>query len=228
MKSSAPIDISPRRRAQSAIERTGAGEVRMCGRAAKQSGEAASAEAAPAQRTGDELNASDAVPAACAPRTECLDVSARLVELRTLGMPTLRCEMAAAVPARCAPAESRADDAGDRLPHSRKRIRPPAERRRTKLMATFESERRIVAPSPPSVRPGARLIREWRGRTHVVLAVDNGFEYEGKTFTPLTAIAVEITGARWSGPRFFGLVRRPSVIGRRLGSVSRQARSLIG
>jgi transposase len=87
MKSSAPTDISPRRRAQSAIERTGAGEVRMCGRAAKQSGEAASAEAAPAQRTGDELNASDAVPAACAPRNECLDVSARLVELRTLGMP---------------------------------------------------------------------------------------------------------------------------------------------
>jgi hypothetical protein len=51
-------------------------------------------------------------------------------------------------------------------------------------------------------------VREWRGRTHVVSVVDGGFEYGGKTFPSLTAIAVEITGAHWSGPRFFGLVRR--------------------
>ena len=38
--------------------------------------------------------------------------------------------------------------------------------------------------------------------------LDEGFEYEGKTFPSLTAIAFEITGAHWSGPRFFGLVRR--------------------
>ena len=82
------------------------------------------------------------------------------------------------------------------------------ERRLAKLTGTFKSEGRIVAPSPPKVKPGARLIREWRGRTHVVSVVDGGFEYEGKTFPSLTAIAVEITGAHWSGPRFFGLVRR--------------------
>jgi Protein of unknown function (DUF2924) len=211
MKSSSPIDISPRRGVQSAIERTGGGEVRMCGRAAKQSGEVASSEAAPAQRTGDELNASDAVPAACAPRTECLDVSARLVEFRTLGMPALRGEWRRLF-RRDAPRLSRdqmmrgiayriQENAFGGLPNA-------VEPRLAKLMATFESEGRIVAPSPLSMKPGARLIREWRGRTHVVPAVDNGFEYEGKTFTSLAAIAVEITGARWSGPRFFGLARR--------------------
>jgi transposase len=88
MKSSAPIDISPRRRAHSQRLSASAPARSVCAAVPrKQSGEAASSEAAPAQRTGDELNASDAVPAACAPRNECLDVSARLVELRTLGMP---------------------------------------------------------------------------------------------------------------------------------------------
>ena len=82
------------------------------------------------------------------------------------------------------------------------------ERRLAKLTGTFKSEGRIVAPSPPKVKPGARLIREWHGRTHVAAVVDGGFEYQGKTFPSLTAIAVEITGAHWSGPRFFGLVRR--------------------
>ena len=82
------------------------------------------------------------------------------------------------------------------------------ERRLAKLTGTFKSEGRIVAPPPPKVKPGARLVREWRGRTHVVSVVDGGFEYAGKTFLSLTAIAVEITNAHWSGPRFFGLGRR--------------------
>lgn len=68
-------------------------------------------------------------------------------------------------------------------------------------------------PPEPSVRirPGARLVREWRGRTHTVTATAGGFEYAGKTYASLTPIAKTITGAHWSGPRFFGLVRqRPS------------------
>ena len=54
-------------------------------------------------------------------------------------------------------------------------------------------------------------MREWHGRTHVVSVTEGGFEYQGRTFPSLTAIAVEITGAHWSGPRFFGLVRRKGV-----------------
>lgn len=57
------------------------------------------------------------------------------------------------------------------------------------------------------LRQGSRLIRQWQGRTHVVDVVDDGFSYDGRNFSSLTAIAFEITGARWSGPRFFGLNR---------------------
>jgi Protein of unknown function (DUF2924) len=68
-----------------------------------------------------------------------------------------------------------------------------------------------------SLRPGTRLVREWRGRTHTVAVTENGFEYAGKTFPSLTKIAHAITGAHWSGPRFFGLIRRHASNGQ-LGS----------
>lgn len=48
-------------------------------------------------------------------------------------------------------------------------------------------------------------MREWGGRTHTVIVLDSGFEYDGMRFGSLTQIAHRITGAHWSGPRFFGL-----------------------
>jgi hypothetical protein len=57
-----------------------------------------------------------------------------------------------------------------------------------------------------SMRPGSRLVRRWRGSTYVIEAVEGGFAYDGQTFTSLSEIARLITGTRWSGPRFFGLV----------------------
>jgi hypothetical protein len=57
------------------------------------------------------------------------------------------------------------------------------------------------------LRPGARLVREWRGRAHTIVVTEDGFEYAGKIFSSLTTIAGVITGAHWSGPRFFGLNR---------------------
>ncbi len=56
-----------------------------------------------------------------------------------------------------------------------------------------------------SLKPGAKLIREWRGRTYSVIALEDGFDFEGRRYRSLSKIAREITGARWSGPRFFGL-----------------------
>ncbi|MDF2367761.1 DUF2924 domain-containing protein [Sneathiella sp.] len=53
--------------------------------------------------------------------------------------------------------------------------------------------------------PGTRLVREWRGNTHMVDIEENGFVYQGKSYRSLSAIARTITGARWSGPRFFGV-----------------------
>jgi hypothetical protein len=59
--------------------------------------------------------------------------------------------------------------------------------------------------APISLKTGARLVREWRGVTHSVLVDADGFEWRGRRYRSLTLIAHEITGAHWSGPRFFGL-----------------------
>src|SRR5512144_588111 len=52
---------------------------------------------------------------------------------------------------------------------------------------------------------GTRLIREWKGVEHIVTVLDDGFEYQGRTFRSLSAIARAITGPRWNGPLWFGL-----------------------
>ena len=57
-----------------------------------------------------------------------------------------------------------------------------------------------------TLRPGNRLVRRWRGRTYVVEATETGLSYDGATFGSLSEIATKITGTRWSGPKFFGLV----------------------
>ncbi len=59
------------------------------------------------------------------------------------------------------------------------------------------------------VKPGSKLIREWRGETHTVLVLEDGFEWNGQRRRSLSTIAREITGTRWSGPRFFGVKPRP-------------------
>ena len=57
----------------------------------------------------------------------------------------------------------------------------------------------------PALKPGGRLIREWNGVTHAIDVVKGGFLWNGQRHSSLSAIARAITGARWSGPRFFGL-----------------------
>jgi hypothetical protein len=58
------------------------------------------------------------------------------------------------------------------------------------------------------LKTGTTLVRQWRGHTHTVLVRADGFEYEGQRYRSLTVIAERITGAHWSGPRFFGLTPR--------------------
>jgi hypothetical protein len=89
------------------------------------------------------------------------------------------------------------------------------------LSKEFEANGTVSVARDLRVRSGARLVREWRGRTHTVSVTDDGFEYAGKAYASLTKIAHEITGAHWSGPRFFGLNRKqetdgPGSSGRRL------------
>lgn len=62
-----------------------------------------------------------------------------------------------------------------------------------------------LAQSTDAPTPGTRLVREWQGRTHHVLVLADGFEYDGARHRSLTAIVRKITGTAWSGPLFFGL-----------------------
>ena len=62
-----------------------------------------------------------------------------------------------------------------------------------------------------SFKPGTRLVREWRGVTHTVVILTNGVEWRGQRYRSLSVVAQEITGAHWSGPRFFGLKTRAAL-----------------
>ena len=62
------------------------------------------------------------------------------------------------------------------------------------------------------VKIGTTLVRQWRGHAHTILVREDGFEYEGQRYRSLSVIAERITGAHWSGPRFFGLTKRASAL----------------
>jgi hypothetical protein len=82
-------------------------------------------------------------------------------------------------------------------------------RRKLKTLAKMFRTTGRVSPDPGlALKPGARLVREWHGHTHTVTATEDGFEYAGTSYASLTKIAKQITGAHWSGPRFFGLRKR--------------------
>jgi len=61
-------------------------------------------------------------------------------------------------------------------------------------------------------KTGTMLVRQWRGHAHAVLVREDGFEYESQHYRSLTVIAERITGAHWSGPRFFGLTKRAGIL----------------
>jgi hypothetical protein len=69
-----------------------------------------------------------------------------------------------------------------------------------KVPAPVQRRRRAIAP-------GTVLIREWQGTAHQVTVTEGGVLYRGQRYRSLSEVARLITGARWSGPRFFGLQR---------------------
>jgi hypothetical protein len=62
----------------------------------------------------------------------------------------------------------------------------------------------VVLPAT-RIKPGTRLVRDWGGSSHHVVVLDQDYLYRDRHYPSLSMIACEITGARWSGPRFFGL-----------------------
>jgi hypothetical protein len=63
-----------------------------------------------------------------------------------------------------------------------------------------------------TLKPGSRLVREWHGRAHTVIVLEDGFEYDGQYYRSLSKVAQQITSVHWSGPAFFGLKRRAAAV----------------
>lgn len=88
----------------------------------------------------------------------------------------------------------------------------------------------VTSPSAVILHEGNRLVREWNGTTHTVLVLAEGYEWQGRQYRSLSQIAEAITGAHWSGPRFFGLTKRkpdPKVAASEL-SVAREHDRTVG
>src|SRR6202049_519268 len=81
----------------------------------------------------------------------------------------------------------------------------PAQRLLDQMMKAFAAKPNGKIALPRRIKPGSVLVREWKGKSHRVMVLADGFAYDGKTFGNLSEIAVLITGTRWNGPRFFGL-----------------------
>ena len=86
----------------------------------------------------------------------------------------------------------------------------PTKRQLAGLAQSLRSSGDIAKVRVVALKRGATLLREWNGETHQVLVLDSGFQWRGGRWASLSAIAREITGTRWSGPRFFGLDRGPA------------------
>jgi hypothetical protein len=80
-----------------------------------------------------------------------------------------------------------------------------AELRRLAQLGRKEKRDKARDTTTTLVKPGTWLSRTWHGETHQVIVLESGFEYRGQRYASLSAIAQLITGAKWSGPRFFGL-----------------------
>jgi hypothetical protein len=81
----------------------------------------------------------------------------------------------------------------------------PAQRLLDQAMKAFAAKPNGKIVLPRRIKPGSVLVREWKGKSHRVTVLADGFAYDGDSYTNLSEIAVLITGTRWNGPRFFGL-----------------------
>jgi hypothetical protein len=85
-------------------------------------------------------------------------------------------------------------------------------RRLRQLATTFEDNPNTVGSTRPPVKPGTRLVRQWKEQVHVVEVETEGYAYRGSRYENLSEIARLITGTRWSGPVFFGLRPKQSAL----------------
>jgi len=84
-------------------------------------------------------------------------------------------------------------------------LKPAARTRLRQLSQAFERDSDSAISTTPQLRPGTRLVRQWRDQVHLVNVAANGYEYQGARYKSLSEIARLMTGTRWSGPLFFGI-----------------------
>jgi hypothetical protein len=84
-------------------------------------------------------------------------------------------------------------------------LKPSIRRLLAKVAGDASGGRKIQVAQPPTLKPGTLLLREWHGTQHQVIVGEHGIEFKGKTYKSLSQVAYRITGAKWSGLRFFGL-----------------------
>ena len=91
-----------------------------------------------------------------------------------------------------------------RLEVRRAGLTPGAHRKHLLALAErFAADENFTPVNKPAVAPGTAYVRDWGGVRHVVFATPDGFRLGDKAYTSLSAVAFAITGAKWSGPRFF-------------------------
>jgi hypothetical protein len=83
-----------------------------------------------------------------------------------------------------------------------------------RLQRLFEKTGEVVTEACATTKPGTVLVREWKQEQHHVLILEDGYLYRDRRYSSLSQIANEITGARWSGPKFFGLRRGKAAAGK--------------
>ena len=83
-------------------------------------------------------------------------------------------------------------------------LKPTTKHFITRAITSLNAEKKLPAP-PSTLKPGARLIREWHGVMHEVIVLERTVTYKGQQYKSLTEVAKIITGVKWSGPSFFGL-----------------------
>lgn len=80
------------------------------------------------------------------------------------------------------------------------------QRRLDHLIAQYRRNPECFTENQPGIKPGTKLIRNWRGERHTVTVLDDGsFSHKGKKYTSLSEVASAIAGSRWNGWAFFGL-----------------------
>jgi hypothetical protein len=154
-----------------------------------------------------------APPTATEPTADPFALDERLAALSRLGLDQLRAEWRRLHRRAAPPARLSRDLLLRSIAHRLQEdvlggLLPAAKRRLASLARGVAEGEPALARAAVRLKPGTTLVREWHGRTHTVLVLaDGGFECQGRRYSSLSELARAITGARWSGPRFFGLRR---------------------